>query len=202
MIYDVTLPIAPDMVVWPGDPPIECETFGETVRISRWTLGSHTGTHVDAPTHFSAGEQTVDQLDPAVLLGPCRVIHLPDVPVITGALLAGLPLQDTPRLLFRTRNSTRWAANPTTFIEDYVGLDITAARVLLDAGVKLVGIDSLSIGAPDDCGFVHELLLSAGIIILEGLQLANIAAGPYHLICAPLKLAASDGAPARVFLVE
>ena len=90
MLYDITLPLSPELVVWPGDPPITVEhlTF-DTVQVSRWCLGSHAGTHVDAPRHFSAGPGTVDDFDPAVLIGPCRVLHFPDAPVITADLLTG-----------------------------------------------------------------------------------------------------------------
>lgn len=201
MIYDITLPLSPELVVWPGDPPIARECFGERVKVSRWSLGSHAGTHVDAPLHFSAGPGTVDQMDPAALLGPCRVLNLPDVPLITADLLTNHNLLGVERLLLRTRNSLRWQQDTHTFSTDFVGLDAGAAHVLLALGIKLIGIDGLSIEPYGGNGEVHELLLGAGFIVLEGVNLADVPAGDYQLICAPLRLLGADGAPARVFLV-
>lgn len=202
MIYDITLPLSPDLVRWPGDPAIEVATFSyEAVRISRWTLGSHAGTHVDAQAHFSAGPQTVDQLAPEILLGPCRVVDLSDVSRITADALSRHNLKGVERVLLRTRNSLHWLAGTTTFDEQFVGLDISAAQYLRDLGVKLIGVDGLSIEPYGGDGQVHATLLGAGIIIVEGLSLANVPAGEYQLVCAPLKLMGADGAPARVFLV-
>lgn len=201
MIYDVSLPLSPALVAWPGDPPIERERFGDEVKISRWCLGSHAGTHVDAPAHFSLGA-TVDQLDPAALIGPCRVLDLTDVPLITADVLASHDLSGVERLLLRTRNSRQWAEDPTAFDPDYVGLDEAAAQILLAMSVKLLGVDGLSVEPEDGDGRVHELLLSAGVIIVEGLNLSAVPAGDYGLICAPLRLEDADGAPARVFLVS
>ncbi|HOF89963.1 MAG TPA: cyclase family protein [Armatimonadota bacterium] len=201
MRYDVTLAISPAMAVWPGDPPVTAEHLDVgTVRVSRWCLGSHAGTHVDAPRHFSAGPGTVDALDPDALIGPCRLLHLPDVPRVTAAALAAHPLAGVSRLLLRTRTSEHWRRAPHVFPEDFVGLDPSAARLLRDLGVQLVGIDSLSIEAPPITGEVHTTLLGANIILLEGLALAAVPPGDYTLLCAPLKLQGADGAPARVFL--
>jgi len=201
MIYDVSLPLSPALVAWPGDPRIECEGFGDEVKISRWRLGSHAGTHVDAPAHFSLGA-TIDQLDPAVLIGPCRVLDLPEVPLITAEELASYDLSGVERLLLRTRNSRHWAEDMTTFDPDFVGLDGGAAQMLLALGVKLLGVDGLSVEPEEGDGHVHELLLRAGIIVVEGLNLSAVPAGDYGLICAPLRLEGADGAPARVFLVS
>lgn len=203
MLYDVTLPISPDLATWPGDPPVAVERLVfETVHVSRWCLGSHAGTHVDAPLHFSAGPGTVDTLDPHALIGPCRVLHFPDAPLITAELLERCDLTGIERLLLRTRNSERWRESVSVFHEDFIGLDPTAACLLRDRGVTLVGIDWLSIEAPPITGAVHLTLLAAGIIILEGVMLADVPAGDYTLLCAPMKLAGADGAPARVFLEQ
>jgi arylformamidase len=201
MRYDVTLPISPTMAVWPGDPPVTVEhlTF-DTVQVSRWCLGSHAGTHVDAPCHFSAGPGTVDALNPDVLIGPCRLLHLPAAPVVTAELLVAHDLAGVERLLLRTRNSDRWREDPGAFQQEFTGLDLSAASLLRDRGVKLIGIDGLSIEAQPITGAVHRTLLTADIIILEGLALADVPAGDYTLLCAPLKLQGADGAPARVFL--
>jgi arylformamidase len=172
------------------------------VNISRWTLGSHAGTHVDAPVHFSCGAKTVDQLDSAVLLGPCRVLDLLDFDRVTAAILQAHHLAGVDRLLLRTRNSLHWAENATLFDEEFVALDVDAARLLVASGVKLVGVDGLSVESFRGNSGVHETLLNADIIILEGLNLAEVPAGDYQLICAPLLLHGSDGAPARVFLQD
>ena len=201
MIYDVTLPLSPALAVWPGDPTIEVWRFGERVKLSRWQLGSHSGTHVDAPAHFSAGPGTVDTLDPAVLLGPCRVVDAGDAACITAEVLHEVDLRGVMRLLIRTRNSRQWAEQPAVFDTSFVGCDVAAATRCLEAGVRLIGIDGPSIEPYGSDGAVHELLLRAGVIIVENLFLAEVPAGDYQLLCAPLKLAGADGAPARVFLV-
>ncbi len=201
MIYDITLPISPTLAVWPGDPPVARVDSGDRVRISRWSMGSHTGTHVDAPCHFSAGPGTVDLMNPAVLLGPCRVLDFPDVARITADDLRRHPLDGIRRVLLKTHNARRWEEDPATFDPEFVALDATAARYLLTVGITLVGVDGLSVEFYGGNGEVHELLLGAGVIVLEGLRLAAVPPGDYQLICAPLKLAGADGAPARVFLI-
>lgn len=201
MLYDITLPLSPDLAAWPGDPPVTVEHLTyNTVRVSRWCLGSHAGTHVDAPVHFSAGPGTVDALDPAVLVGSCRVLHFPDAAAITAEMLAVQDLGGISRLLFRTRNSARWREDPGTFRTDYTALTPAAAAYLRDRGVVLVGVDFLSVEPYGGDGAVHMTLLSAGIVVVEGLYLADVPAGDYTLLCAPLKLMGADGAPARVFL--
>ena len=200
MIYDLSLPISPALAVWPGDAAVEVTRSGERIRTSRWVLGSHAGTHVDAPLHFSAGPGTLDDLDPAILLGPCRVLALGNVPLITAATLAAHDWRGVTRLLLQTGNSRHWADDPTTFDRTFTGLDAGAARLLRDAGVRLLGVDGPSVEPFDGDGSVHEILLGAGMILLETLNLTGVPAGDYDLICAPLKLAAADGAPARVFL--
>ena len=201
-IYDITLPLSPELVRWPGDPPVGVEHWQSgDVKLSRWTLGSHAGTHVDAPAHFSRGPRTVEQLDPAVLLGRCRVLHIPDVPIVSADELRAFSLDGVERLLLRTRNSLRWPQNLTTFDEAFVALDAEAAALLVAASIKLIGVDGLSVAPYQGHPGVHETLLDAGMVILEGLNLADVPAGDYQLICAPLKLLSSDGAPARVFLL-
>ena len=203
MIYDVTLTLSPELAGWPGDPPVEMTSIEvEGTRVSRWMLGSHAGTHVDAPVHFFAGRETVDALDPRMLLGPCRVLDVQEFPQVTADILALYDLRGVERLLLRTRNSSHWAVDPKTFDRSFIALDATAAQAVLDAGIKLLGVDGLSVDPYESAGEVHQLLLEAGVILVEGLALDAIPAGDYRLICAPLKLAGSDGAPARVFLED
>lgn len=200
MIYDVSLPLSPELAVWPGDPAITREEFGDQVKVSRWTLGSHAGTHVDAPRHYSAGPGTVDALDPELLVGPCRILDVTGDALITAEVLARHDLRGVTRLLLHTRNSLRRQADLTTFDPDFIGLDAGAARVLLDAGIRLLGVDGPSVEPYAGDGTVHGRLLAAGVIIIESLNLNDVPAGDYTLICAPLPLHGADGAPARVFL--
>ena len=200
MIYDVTLPLSPDLVHWPGDPPIAVEHYTSgAVQLSRWVLGSHAGTHVDAPIHFSRSPRMVEQLDPQVLLGRSTVLHMPNVPIVTAELLRKHDLRGVTRLLLRTRNSLRWEHDLTTFVEEFVAIDEGAARLLVASGVQLVGVDGLSVAPFSANTAVHDILLDAGIIILEGLNLLNVPAGDYQLICAPLKLSAAMGHPPGYF---
>jgi len=203
MIYDLSLVITSTLMVWPGDPKIDCEMIGDAVRVSRWTMGSHAGTHVDAPAHFIVNSATIDQTDPTILIGPCRVIAIPDADQdITVDALEGVNLAGVERLLIRTRNSRRWQQDTTMFDTEFVGMTYDAAVRLLAHGIRLVGVDGPSIEPYEGDGAVHRLLLRAGVVIVETLALANVPVGDYLLCCAPLKLGDADGAPARVFLLD
>ncbi len=205
-VYDVSLPIFPGMPVWPGDPPMSKDYFksitrGDSSNVSLLHIGSHTGTHVDAPRHFIADAPGIDTTEPEVLMGLARLVHLPDEHHISRQLLEGLDLSGVSRLLLSTRNSA--LLRQKQFSPDYAFVDEDAASYLVDIGIKLVGIDYLSIEEFKKEGHpVHHTLLGAGVIIVEGLDLASVPAGDYELICLPLKLKDGDGAPARVFLRE
>ena len=171
--------------------------------VSRLEIGAHFGTHVDAPAHFVRGGAGVDRLALELLVGPAQVVHVPDAAVLTAEVLDGLSIPPgTERLLFRTRNSERWAGGMEEFHEDYVGFTDAGARWLVARGVRLVGIDYLSISSYDDLMPPHLTLLGAGVIVVEGLDLRGIAPGAYQLVCLPLKLVDGDGAPARAILIE
>ncbi|MBN2149765.1 MAG: cyclase family protein [Anaerolineales bacterium] len=205
--YDVTLTISPDIPVWPGDTPpqlIRTDSIAEgaTANTSQITMSVHTGTHVDAPDHFLDNGKTVDGLNIELLMGRVYVLHLPDVELITAAVLerAEIPPR-TRRLIFKTRNSDYWARGEKTFKTDFVALSADGAGWLVDRNVRLVGIDYLSIAPYHVSTPTHRILLEAGIVIVEGLDLSKVSQGRYTLTCLPLKLAGSDGAPARVVLV-
>lgn len=206
-IYDISLPISEALVVWPGDPPIRiCQPShlerGDLATVTRLDLGAHTGTHVDAPAHFVRGGAGVDTLDLEVLVGPAWVIHLPEAKAITADLLATRAIPPgTERLLFRTRNSDRWARGEAAFFEGFVGVTEDGARWLVERGVRLVGVDYLSVAPFADPAPTHEILLRAGVVAVEGLDLSGIEPGAYQLVCLPLKLVAGDGAPARAILM-
>jgi arylformamidase len=196
-IIDVSVPVRPGMVTYPGDPTVTLERVaslegGDVVNLSRLDFGVHSGTHVDAPVHFIDGAPAAEELPLDVLVGPARVVDLTAADRLDAAAFAGFELAE--RVLMKTRNSELWARE--SFVEDFLGLTEDGAQALIDAGVRLVGIDYLSIG--DEAA--HQALLGAGVIAVESLDLRNVEPGDYELICAPLKLVGSDGAPARVLL--
>lgn len=205
--YDITLTISPDLPVWPGDPGVEIERVekiedGSNANVSRVDMGVHTGTHVDAPYHFLQDGITVDQLNLSLLTGRAYVLHLPDIDVITAAVLeeAQIPPR-TRRVLFKTRNSELWAGGETDFQTNFVGLSEDGAEYLVRRGVKLVGMDYLSIAPFKESRPTHERLLEAGVVVVEGLNLTDVDQGRYTIYCLPLKIANSDGAPARAILI-
>lgn len=206
-IYDVTLTISPDLVVWPGDPRIVAERVqkieeGAVANVTRLEMSAHTGTHVDAPFHFLENGDTVETLSLKLLTGRAYVVHLPDVDLITKEAIesANIPPR-TRRVLFKTRNSEHWAGDHSDFNTNYVALDPEAAEILIQRGVKLVGVDYLSVAPFEDVAPTHNVLLEAGIVILEGLDLSLVSPGRYTLYCLPLKIKGADGAPARAMLV-
>jgi arylformamidase len=199
-IFDVSVPVGPATVTYPGDPSVHMSLVqsladGAIANVSKLELSVHTGTHVDAPVHFFDGTAGIDALPLDALVGPARVV---DATSVRGQLdVASLRnLELAERVLFKTTNSELWEHE--TFVDEFVSLTADAARALIGDGVRLVGIDYLSVGDED----VHRELLAAGVIILEGLDLRAVEPGRYELVCAPLKLAGADGAPARVFLMR
>ncbi|HXQ94204.1 MAG TPA: cyclase family protein [Thermoplasmata archaeon] len=203
---DISMPVAPGMPSFPGDPevvvsPVWRLAKGDGYNLSTWSFGSHTGTHVDPPRHFADDGATADHLDLDVLNGPCVVVDVdPSARAVAARDVARVPPGAT-RVLFRTANSARWARG-IPYFPDYVALAEESVGPLLDHGVRLVGIDSLSIESDPSGRYpVHRRLLSAGALILEGLRLAEAPAGPYDLRCLPLRLASADGAPCRAVLV-
>ncbi|HEB66109.1 MAG TPA: cyclase family protein [Chloroflexi bacterium] len=205
--YDISLTVSPALPVWPGDPPIEFSPLsriadGESANVTHISMCVHAGTHIDAPLHFLAEGNAVDELDLRLLMGRAFVLHLPDVDLITADVLrqAEIPPR-TRRLLFKTRNSEWWAAGHTAFREDYVALSADAAEYLVGRGVKVVGVDYLSVAPFHDTVPTHQILLGGGVVIIEGLNLSGVSEGRYTLYCLPVKLLGTDGAPARAVLV-
>ncbi len=206
-IYDISVGVSPDMPVWPGDPPLILEPLksiadGAHANVSRLACSVHVGTHIDAPRHFIDGAKGVDKLSLNVLMGRAYVINLPEALVIDAAILesAGIPPR-TRRVLFKTRNSRYWAMGERQFQKDFVAIDASGAQWLVRKRVQLVGVDYLSV-APFGHGIqTHKILLGAGTVIVEGLNLSEVSQGRYKLYCLPIKLIGSDGAPARAILV-
>jgi arylformamidase len=200
---DVTVPIRPGMVQWPGNPGVLREVGeergeGGVVRVSRLTLGVHTGTHFDAPAHFDVPGGGIEALSPAALIGAARVVSVTGSS-IDRADVERLNPQPGERLLFKTTNSARcWGTD--AFVPDYVYVTEGAAHELAGNCVALVGVDYLSIGGPSDGARTHRVLLRAGVCILEGLDLRRVPPGSYDLVALPILIPGSDGAPARVLL--
>jgi arylformamidase len=191
-IIDVSVPVRPGMITYPGDPEVRLERVssiadGDGANLSRLDLGVHSGTHVDAPLHFVEGGASVETLPLDVLVGPCVVVDGLDVAAVPSG---------AERVLFKTPNSRLWERDE--FSEDFVKLDGEAAQALVAGGVRLVGIDYLSIGDEE----AHRILLGAGVVAVEGLDLREVEPGEYRLVCAPLNLVGAEGAPARVLLLR
>jgi arylformamidase len=178
---------------------------GDASNVSELCLGSHTGTHIDPPLQSLVHGAAVDRLPLDVLIGPAHVLDLTGVTEQIGPreLDAALPRRVVERVLFKTRNSRYWRTTPERFPTDYVALSPDGARWLVDRGIRLVGTDFLSIerfrapGRP-----THHVLLEADAIVLEGLDLGDVEAGEYTLVCLPLKLLGADGGPARAVLIR
>ncbi|MGD0876695.1 MAG: cyclase family protein [Anaerolineales bacterium] len=208
-IHDVSVPISPATPVWPGDPAIVLEKVssmdaGAHDNVSRLACGVHTGTHVDAPHHFLNNHRTVESLALDILVGPVQVVEIPpDAKVVNAEVLESALLPPgLERLLLKTGNSQLWKQDESSFHQDFVGISADGADWLVRYGIKLVGIDYLSVAPFHQSVPTHVALLTAGIIIVEGLDLSAIKPGSYNLCCLPLKLVGSDGAPARVILVD
>jgi arylformamidase len=195
VIIDISLPIGPETPVWPGDPPVVIEPVarvdrGDPADVSRLVLGTHTGTHVDPPAHFLPGGVTVDALALDVLVGPAMVAGFPAGPIDGAALDSVAASGDaSARLLLKTGGAAG-AVTPD------------GARWLVERGVRLVGADTLSIEPASDDYPVHRVLLGAGVVIVEGLDLTAVTPGEYQLVCLPLRIVGGDGAPARAALIR
>ena len=207
-IHDISLTISQDLPVWPGDPPPQLTQpahlgQGDVYTLTRLDMSAHTGTHVDAPAHFFQEGKGIDALELNVLVGRALVVDVGNAPAITASLLENLGIPaNTKRVLFRTRNSRLWTQGETRFVEDFVAITSDGARWLVHQGIQLVGVDYLSVSPFADPIPTHQILLGAGVIPVEGLNLSGIAPGEYQLVCLPLKIAGSDGAPARAILIE
>jgi arylformamidase len=208
-IYDITNGISAATPIYKGDPGVEISAFksiaaGATANVSQISVGVHTATHVDAPNHFIDGAKRVHQLDPQKLVGPCRVVEVDESVIGIEPQHVG-NIDGVKRILFKTRNSAFWDHPELGFRSDFTYLTPDTARLLVDNGIVLVGIDYLSIEKSGSPGHpVHVTLLEREVVILEGVDLRTVPAGDYELMCLPLKYdgGTGDGAPARTFLRE
>jgi arylformamidase len=213
-VIDIILPFSANVPTWPTHPPTTVEpmrrrAWGDGSNVSRIDISTHAGTHVDANWHFIDDGAKLLEIPLQRWNGSCFVARIPDdVATIEIADLeaAGIP-PGTERLLLRTRNSRDWSGwsgeDPLPFREDYVAVSPDAARWLVARGIRLIGIDALSVGPFGDANReTHSILLGNDVLIIETLDLSRIEPGAYDLVCLPLKLAIGDGAPARVLLVQ
>jgi arylformamidase len=209
-MVDVSLPIGPGMLVWPGNPGVEIApnqriADGNDANVSRLSIGTHTGTHVDPPVHFVEGAAGIDRVPVEVLFGPCFVA---DARGLRGQLgpteLEGLGIpKGTDRLLVRSDNSELWRQEAVSFPDEYVCLSPDGARWIVKSGMRLIGVDFLSVEKRGARGHpTHVELLSNGVVIVEGLDLAEVEPGRYTLAVLPLKIVDGDGGPARAVLLE
>lgn len=203
-IFDVSVPIRDGMLHYAGNPPVHVtrvKSFegGDAHNLTELDMGAHSGTHVDAPDHFLEGGAGAETLPLEILIGPAEVVDASSATTVLDLVTVRdleLPPRGSERILFKTRNSQLWSRDE--FTRDFVRLNGEAATYLVERGVKLLGIDYLSIGDAE----AHRVLLSAGVVCVEGLDLRGIEPGSYELVCLPLKLVGSDGSPARAVLIR
>lgn len=208
-IFDVSVPLSSRTPIYPGDPEIQITDWqslsdGDAANVSLLHFGAHTGTHIDAPAHFIEGAPRLESLPLEVLIGEAVVIEVPEeLKSIDLNFVQEHCERVVIRVLFKTRNSSLWNLHNGEFQQDFTYLDPVAAKELVQRGVKLVGIDYLSIeGFGQEQHPTHFELLSHGVVIVEGLNLSNVTPGKYELICLPLRIrgGSGDGAPARAVL--
>jgi len=201
-LRDISVPVTEGMPIYRGNPGYEIHldssiAAGAGANVSAISIGAHTGTHIDGARHFFSDGPGVEALPLEAMLGRCEVVELAAIglgPIDAGALRgAGIPA-GTERLLLKTPNSLLWER--AEFTHDFARLDGSGAAYALEIGLRLIGIDYLSIGDHD----AHVALLGAGIVALEGLDLRAVPPGPYELLCLPVRFIGSDGALTRAVL--
>ncbi|MFO8036019.1 MAG: cyclase family protein [Anaerolineales bacterium] len=205
-LYDISLPLSNHLPSWPGDPPPQVKRIhsisdGDPSNVTHLSMTVHTGTHIDAPDHFLDNGQSVTGIPLSFMIGPARVVELPPGMDITADMLqeADIPPQ-AKRLLFKTRNSQLWEEGVREFQTDFMAVNEEAAAYLVSRGLEVVGVDYLSVAPYRAPVATHQILLEAGALIIEGLDLSDIEPGEYTLFCLPLNIHGAEGAPARVLL--
>jgi arylformamidase len=211
-IHDISVPISEDLPVWPGDPNVALRQLsnikdGEISNVSQIRMSVHTGTHIDAPKHFFDSGKTVDQVSLSKLIGKTLVMEIQDsVDAISEKVLMAHPqrelIEQSKKVLFKTRNSSLWQSNPSTFYEDYVGIDASGAAFLAELPLDLIGVDYLSVAPYEETTKPHLILLEEEIVLLEGINLSEVKEGEYTLFCLPLLISGCEGSPARAILIN
>jgi len=207
-IIDISVPLHSAMTIWPGSVGLQIKRVkslerGDQANVSEIACEIHTGTHIDAPLHFLRGGASIDKIPLDIFCGSAFIAALTHVKAITADELKKLSLpKGVKRLLFKTSNSELWKKGRNNFDPSYVALTADAAEWIVEQGIDLLGVDYLSVQRYKDSPKTHEVLLGAGIVVVEGLNLADVSQGWYELICLPLKLVGTEGAPARAALRE
>jgi arylformamidase len=203
-LFDVSVPLDARLPTYPHNTPFTLEPIkriarGDSSNVSTLHMSAHAGTHVDAPRHFFDDRPGTEGLALDMLIGPARVIEVGSRTGIAAEDLEGHDVSGDTRLLIKTHNSQLWSS--PAFHEDYIGVTESGAKYLVEHGIKVVGVDYLSVEQFHNVGKpAHHVLLGAGTIVIEGLDLRDVEAGSYDMICLPLRIVGSDGAPARVVL--
>ena len=211
-IYDISIPISPSMVVWPGDPNVSIKKIseikrGDTANVSEISMSVHSGTHIDSPNHFIDNEKTIEQIPLEKMVGKVFVMEFDDkTRVINKTALEDhaqlKALLDVKKILFKTSNSSKSLLMQENFVKNYVGIDKSGAQFLAEFNLDLIGVDYLSVASFNETETPHQILLKNQIVLLEGINLHDIPPGYYKLYCLPLPLLGSDGAPARAILIK
>lgn len=203
-LIDITVPIDSRLATYPGNPsfrldPVKRLAHGDSSNVSALQISAHAGTHVDAPRHYFDEGAGIEALPLELLCGRTRVVELTTRRAVTAEDLAGVDFREDVRVLLKTHNSRLWGSSE--FHTDYIGVSEGGARFLVDRGVKVLGVDYLSVEAFKTPGApAHHVLLGAGTIVIEGLNLRDVEPGSYEMFCLPLPIAGADAAPARVIL--
>ena len=207
-IIDITIPLSERTPVWEGDKSVSINRVakigeGSDFNVSRIELGVHSGTHIDGPFHLIEDGNTVDKIPLDSLVGKAQVIEIPSgITVINEEYLRSLEFDpQNSRVLFKTSNSNYWETDPYAFNREFVALNTDGAQYLADLGLCLIGVDYFSVSAYDDLIPPHVILLEHGIVLLENIDLRGVSPGVYTLICLPIKLIGTDGAPVRAILM-
>ncbi len=206
--YDISLTFSPDLPVRPGDAQIQLErtsdiAAGAKANVTRIAMSAHMGTHLDAPPRFIRDGEDVTALAIETLIGPAQLVEVADADAIDAAVLDSLSIpSDAERLLIKTRNSRLWSQLKATSHTDFVAMAASGAEWLVEHGIRLVGVDYISVAPYGDSTPIHITLLQAGVIPVEGLNLSAVQPGKYQLICLPLKLEGCEGAPTRAVLID
>ncbi|SLM32625.1 Cyclase family protein [Desulfamplus magnetovallimortis] len=206
MVYDISVSLGETSIDYPGDTPfskhqtasIEPHGFD----LSKLVLSAHSGTHIDAPSHFRGDGDTIDTFSPDQFILPARVVDATSCDLITPCVLKNVSFSPEEAILFKTRNSLTGISTAGKFTESYAAMTLEAARICAENRTPLVGIDYITIEPYGNTGFpVHHLLLRNNILILEGITLAHVPQGSYTLICLPLKIKDAEASPVRAILL-
>lgn len=207
-VLDISVRLGAESCAFPGDPRYERRPVlrlqdGDPCELSALSMSAHSGTHLDAPAHFVAGGKALEEFAVEQFLLPALVAAVPEAPAVTPQAVAALDPGPGEAVLFKTDNSTSGRVHRGSFDEDYVYVEPEAARCLVEKGVRLVGIDYLSIDRHDSSDHPsHHVLLGSDVLILEGIDLSAVDPGRYTLICLPLRLAHCEASPVRAVLLR